>query len=235
MAKILIVEDAADLAHWIARELTAAGYVVSVVEDGLSALAKHAADPPDLVILDWMLPGLDGLEVLRQLRQNAPTPVLMLTGRNDELDRVVGLEVGADDYLVKPFSMRELLARTHAMLRRVALIQGMNTPQSEARIDIQRYSGIILDPTERRVSRDGLALHLSRTEFDLLHLFLSHPGQAFERADLLDRVWGVAFSDQDRAVDYVIHRLRRKLGPLGEAIETVHAVGYRLRAIESDD
>src|SRR2546423_1756772 len=123
MAKILLVEDAPDLAQLIARELTASRYDVIVCDNGLTALEQHASQQPDLVILDWMLPGMDGLEVLRRLRQSAAPPVLMLTGRNEEIDRVVGLEVGADDYLVKPFSMRELLARTRAMLRRVELIQ----------------------------------------------------------------------------------------------------------------
>src|SRR5258708_35030808 len=134
MAKVLLVEDAPDLAQLIARELHAAHYEVALADNGVTALQMHADEHPDLVILDWMLPEMDGLEVLRRLRQSSTTPVLMLTGRDDEIDRVVGLEVGADDYLVKPFSMRELLARTRAMLRRFHLIQQSITahPEREA-------------------------------------------------------------------------------------------------------
>src|SRR5579871_5895791 len=129
MAKVLLVEDAPDLAQLIARELRAASYEVALADNGVTALQLHADEHPDLVILDWMLPEMDGLEVLRRLRQSATTPVLMLTGRDDEIDRVVGLEVGADDYLVKPCSMRELLARTRAMLRRFDLIQQAATAE----------------------------------------------------------------------------------------------------------
>jgi len=224
MAKILLVEDAPDLAQLIARELRASQYDVIIADNGVAALDLHARQQPDMVILDWILPGMDGLEVLRRLRQSASTPVLMLTGRTEEIDRVVGLEVGADDYLVKPFSMRELLARTRAMLRRLELFQ-----QNVERKPLLRYSGITLDASTHVVTLNGAPLDLTRTEFDLLHLFLRHPGQVFARADLLDRIWGAIYDGQDRAVDYAIHRLRRKLHPMGEAIETVHGVGYKLR------
>jgi DNA-binding response OmpR family regulator len=233
MAKILLVEDAVDLAQLIARELTAVGYEIVVVNNGLAALEQLTQQSHDLVILDWGLPGIDGLEVLRRLRQLSILPVLMLTGRQDEIDRVVGLEVGADDYLIKPFSMRELIARTHAMLRRVALLQTATPdpkPRSETRSAI-RYSGVILDPVMHTATLNGAELHLTRTEFDLLYLFLQHPGQAFARAELLDRIWGMSYSEADRVVDYAIHRLRRKLHPISEAIETVHGVGYRLRKV----
>src|SRR5258708_4195404 len=151
MAKILLVEDDADLAQLIARELRSSTYEVVIVDNGVSALEQHTAQQPDLVILDWVLPGMDGLDVLQKLRQTASTPVLMLTGRNEEIDRVVGLEVGADDYLVKPFSMRELVARTRAMLRRVELItQTVNTKPT-----FLRYSGIVLDPATHLVTING--------------------------------------------------------------------------------
>jgi DNA-binding response OmpR family regulator len=227
MSKILLVEDAHDLAQLIARELSAAGYEVTLADNGIAALESHAHQQPDMVILDWGIPEIDGLEVLRRLRQSASTPVLMLTGRNEEIDRVVGLEVGADDYLVKPFSMRELLARTRAMLRRIVLFQ-----QQPDRKPTIRYSGIVLDIMTHVVTLNGASLDCTRTEFDLLALFLQHPGQVFARAELLDRVWGVIYDGQDRAVDYAIHRLRRKLHPMGEAIETVHGVGYKLRELE---
>ena len=233
MPKILLVEDATDLADLIARELIAARYDVAVVANGESALEQHASQPPDLIILDWMLPGMDGLEVLQRLRRSSATPVLMLTGRAEEIDRVVGLEVGADDYLVKPFSMRELLARIRAMLRRVEMIQQAVGQPGNAFHAIEpeplHYQGITLDPVSHTVTVQGQKLDVSRTEFDLLHLFMRHPGQVFGRDDLLDRVWNSTSTGQDRAVDYAIHRLRRKLLQAGDLIETVHGVGYRLR------
>jgi DNA-binding response OmpR family regulator len=223
MPKILLVEDASDLAQLIARELRAARYEVAIADNGVSALQQHADQRPDLVILDWILPEMDGLEVLRRLRQTSGTPVLMLTGRDEEIDRVVGLEVGADDYLVKPFSMRELLARTRAMLRRAEHLQRDREPENR----VFRYHNISLDPTAHIVTLEDHELDLSRTEFDLLHLFIRHPGQVFARADLLERIWHAAYSGQDRAVDYAIHRLRRKLESMGDCIETIHGVGYR--------
>jgi DNA-binding response OmpR family regulator len=254
MAHILLVEDAHDLAELIARELRAANHDVITAADGRAALQLHAAHAPDLVILDWNLPEVDGLEVLRRLRQHAPTPVLMLTGRTEEIDRVVGLEVGADDYLVKPFSMRELLARTRAMLRRVELIRQqvrMSADEApppprdpEAKVGgpgggkaaaspsplALHYADLVVDSAAYAATLNGVPLDLSRLEFDLLHLFVSHPGRVFTRDHLLDTVWGNAFDGQDRAVDYVIHRLRQKLAGLGEAIETVRGVGYRMRS-----
>jgi DNA-binding response OmpR family regulator len=153
----------------------------------------------------------------------------MLTGRDEEIDRVVGLEVGADDYLVKPFSMRELLARTRAMLCRVDLIQQATNADHKPGSAALRYHDLALDPVPHTVRLAGQKLDLSRTEFDLLHLFMRHPGQVFPRADLLDRIWNASYSGQDRAVDYAIHRLRRKLQSMSACIETVHGVGYRLQ------
>ncbi|MBX3081500.1 MAG: response regulator transcription factor [Anaerolineae bacterium] len=230
MARILVVEDTLDLAQLIARELRASNFEVTLADNGRQALELHAAQRPDLIILDWNLPELDGLEVLRRLRQYASTPVLMLTGRVDEIDRVVGLEVGADDYLVKPFSMRELLARTRAMLRRVELIRQQLTLDHSKPSELLTYQGMCLDLATHTVTLNGLALDLSRIEFDLLHLFLAQPGRVFSRDALLDQVWGNAYDGQDRSVDYVIHRLRQKITPLSDCIETVRGVGYRLRS-----
>ncbi|MGD9101527.1 MAG: response regulator transcription factor [Anaerolineae bacterium] len=230
MTTLLLVEDTLDLARVIIAELENAGYQVLHAADGQTALDLHAAHQPELVILDWMLPQLDGLEVLRRLRQTSPTPVLMLTARGEEIDRVVGLEVGADDYLTKPFSMRELLARVRALLRRVELMR--QTLQADRHGDDAPITRgpLALDPTAHQATLGGETLDLSRTEFALLHLLLRNPGRAFSRAYLLDTVWGENYVAGDRSVDNAVLRLRKKLGPLGQDIETVWGVGYRLRA-----
>ncbi|MBX3065743.1 MAG: response regulator transcription factor [Anaerolineae bacterium] len=230
MPKILIVEDAPDLASWIERELRAANFEVLLADNGRTALALHTSLTPDLVILDWNLPELDGLEVLKQIRRGSATPVLMLTGRSDEIDRVVGLEVGADDYLVKPFSMRELLARVRAMLRRTELLRQQFQPQPIPSSTSLRHHQLTLNIETHDATLEDRTLDLSRLEFDLLVLFLSQPGRVFEREMLLDQVWKDAYETQDRSVDYVIHRLRRKLEPHDDLIETVRGVGYRLRS-----
>ncbi len=232
MATILLVEDERELARVIARELESEGYGVIQAAAGQEALELHARRRPDLVILDWMLPGLDGLEVLRRIRRaeeaGAAVPVLMLTARREEIDRVVGLEVGADDYLTKPFSMRELIARVRALLRRIDRIQAV---LKEDRLPSQialRYGGLTLEPESYRAALEGAPLELTRTEFELLHFLLRYPGRVFSRSYLLDAVWGEHYVTGDRSVDNAILRLRKKLGSLGEAIETVWGVGYRL-------
>lgn len=232
MTTILLVEDTPDLAEVIKRELEAAGYRVLVAGDGVRALEMHAEHEPELVILDWMLPRLDGLEVLRQIRQTSATPVLMLTARGDEVDRVVGLEVGADDYLTKPFSMRELVARVRALLRRAELLYQTLAADRERAGGAIAWGPLVLEPEAHSVTLNGTPLDLSRTEFALLHLLLRNPGRVFSRAYLLDTVWGESYVGGDRSVDNAVLRLRRKLGPLGEAIETVWGVGYRLRREE---
>ena len=229
MATILLVEDAMDLAQLMLRELEAAGYRTLHAVDGVAALELHAREQPDLVILDWMLPKLDGLEVMRRMRQAAATPVLMVTARSEETDRVVGLEVGADDYLTKPFSPRELIARVHALLRRVEMIrQTVLADRGGAEGSLER-GPLRLDAQAHLATLDGEPLDLSPTEFALLHLLLRSPGRAFSRSYLLDTVWQESYVGGDRSVDNAVLRLRKKLGPLGEAIETVWGVGYRLR------
>ena len=231
VATILVVEDALDLARVILRELESAGYQAIHAADGEAALATHAAQQPDLVILDWMLPGLDGLEVLRRIRRSAPTPVLMLTARGEETDRVVGLEVGADDYLTKPFSMRELVARIHALLRRAELLRQMlDADRSEGGEALARGT-LRLNPAAHMAHLDGEALDLSPTEFALLHLFMRSPGRAFSRSYLLDTIWQENYIGGDRSVDNAVLRLRKKLGSIGDEIETVWGVGYRLRSV----
>ena len=230
MTDILLVEDEAELRRLVVRELEAAGYRVRHAADGLAAVQLFAAEPPDLVILDWMLPGLDGLEVLRRLRQTSPVPVLMLTARAEEVDRVVGLEVGADDYLTKPFGMRELIARVRALLRRHARMTEMLAADRDEARDVLQRGPLTLDPAARLAWLHGAPLELTRTEFGLLHLLLRNEGRAFSRAYLHDAVWGEPAVEGDRSVDNAILRLRRKLGPLGDTIETVWGVGYRLAA-----
>ncbi len=232
MTTILLVEDAAGLAQVIVRELEAAGYRTLHAADGVAALKLHARHHPDLVILDWMLPKLDGLEVLRQIRQSSAIPVLMLTARDEEADRVIGLEVGADDYLTKPFGMRELLARVRALLRRIERVrQILEADRAESVVEVV-YGPLRLNPEAYQATLDGETLDLTRTEFGLLHLLLRNPGRVFSRSYLLDTVWGETYVTGDRSVDNAVLRLRKKLGRQGEAIETVWGVGYRLRREE---
>jgi DNA-binding response OmpR family regulator len=229
MTTLLLVEDTIDLALVIVRELEAHGYTVAHAADGTTALDLHARDQPSLVILDWMLPGMDGLEVLRRIRQTAATPVLMLTARGEETDRVVGLELGADDYLAKPFSMRELVARVRALLRRAEMIQQTMAADRAPTAQVLRYGSLVLDSEAHAATLDSEELDLSPTEFALLHLLLRSPGRAFSRAYLLDTVWGHDYVGGDRSVDNAVLRLRKKLGALGDEIDTVWGVGYRLR------
>lgn len=228
---ILLVEDAADLAAVVARELEGVGYHVTHTLNGEAALQLAAHTRFDLVILDWMLPGMDGLDVLRHLRGHSPVPVLMLTARDAEIDRVLGLEVGADDYLTKPFSIRELVARVRAMLRRRELIQQtLLADQQPASSEAAILPGaLVIDPDSFMATVDGESLDLTRTEFNLLVLLLNNPGRVFSRAYLLETVWGENYVDGDRSVDNAVLRLRKKLKAGGSALETVWGVGYRWR------
>jgi DNA-binding response OmpR family regulator len=229
MTTILLIEDATDLARVVRRELEQEGYHVLYAGDGVVGLQMFRSYQPDLVILDWMLPELDGLAVLREIRADSPVPVLMLTARTEEADRVIGLEVGADDYLTKPFSMRELVARVRALLRRLEHVEAILEEDRAVRAAQLTYGPIRLDPEGYRATLDGEDLNLTRTEFDLLHLLFRNPGRAFSRSYLLDVVWHQRYIPGDRSVDNAILRLRNKLGKWGEAIETVWGVGYRLR------
>jgi len=230
---ILLVEDERELARAMARELEAEGYAVRHAASGEEALALCAASRPALIILDWMLPGLSGLEVLRQLRagaggEAAALPVLMVTARGSEMDRVVGLEVGADDYMAKPFSMRELIARVHSLLRRVEALERIMAADRAPAPEVLTWGGLVVDPQAYTATCDGTPLELTRTELELLALLMRHPGRVFSRAYLLDAIWGEHYVAGDRSVDNAILRLRRKLGALGEAVETVWGVGYRM-------
>ncbi len=228
MADILVVEDEVALNNLIRKELLAEGHTVRQAFDGPAALRMVEESPPQLVILDWMLPGLDGLAVCRRLRQTHLMPIIMLTARAEEVDRVMGLEVGADDYIVKPFGTRELLARTRAALRRVELdSQRAGTGSAEVGEAPIVRGPLRVDRGAHNADLDGVRLSLTPKEFDLLALFAANPGRAFNREFLIDRVWGGDFEGYDRAVDNHIRGLRKKLGSFGESIETVWGVGYR--------
>ncbi|MEU1395967.1 response regulator transcription factor [Micromonospora zamorensis] len=217
--RILVVEDERTIADSIAARLRAEGFTVQVAADGPSAVAQFRTGQPDLVVLDVMLPGFDGLEVCRRIQADRPVPVLMLTARDDETDLLVGLAVGADDYLTKPFSMRELAARVHVLLRRV---ERAATPTPPA----IRLGDIEINEAERRVRRDGADVHLTPTEFDLLVHLAGRPRTVLPRERLLADVWGWVDGSGTRTVDSHIKALRRKLG--ADLIRTVHGVGYAL-------
>ena len=230
MTILLLVEDNPDLGRLVQRELQRAGYAVQWCETGRQALDCFAASPADLVILDWMLPDMDGMEVLRAMRSASGAPVIMLTARNGLIDRVVGLENGADDYLVKPFEPLELIARIHAQLRRTEHIRHMLLDDRQSGGDALVWRGLRLDPQAHQAWIDAQPLDLTRIEFDLLQLFMRNPGRTFNRIYLLETVWGQAYLEGDRAVDNTILRLRKKLACYGEGIETVRGIGYRLQA-----
>jgi DNA-binding response OmpR family regulator len=228
MAHILVVEDERQLAELIGRQLSAAGHTVSFAADGMAALESLERRPADLVILDWMLPRLDGLEVCRRIRARSITPILMLTARAEESDRVLGLEVGADDYLTKPFSMPELLARARALLRRVELMRRQNEESTDgARTVIAGKLRIDLDGRVAAIGDEPL--DLTPKEFELLTVLAGHPGRAYSREYLLQTIWGSEYIGFDRTVDSHVVRLRKKLGSLGDCITTVWGIGYKWR------
>lgn len=228
MATILIAEDERDLNNLLKSHLEDEGHRVLQALDGPSAVTLAGQERPDLVLLDWMLPRLDGLEVCRRIRRDSVVPILILTARSEEVDRVLGLEVGADDYLTKPFSIRELLARVRALLRRVELDRAANAAEGAPKL--LEAGPLQIDLTAHTVILEGKPVDLTPKEFELLALLVRSPGRAFSRDYLIERVWGYDAAGSDRTVDTHVLRLRRKLGPLGERIETVWGVGYRLAA-----
>ena len=227
MATILLIEDALDLAGMVVKELEANGYTAVHAADGLSGLRFFQDEPPDLIVLDWMLPDMDGLDVLRRIRQTSALPVLMLTARKEEIDRVIGLEVGADDYLTKPFGMRELIARIRALLRRIEHINAVVAADRAGTTQPISCGALQIDPDAHRAQLDGILLDLTHTEFNLLCFLARNPGRAFSRAYLQETIWGENYIPGERSVDNTIFRLRKKLGKLGEQIETLWGVGYR--------
>jgi DNA-binding response OmpR family regulator len=228
LGRVLVVEDEQGLADLVRRELENAGHVVDIAVDGPSGVAAVDRFSPDLILLDVMLPGFDGLEVTRRVRTRHATPILMLTARSTELDKVVGLELGADDYLTKPFSMRELLARVSAVLRRVELIRSRS--EQQAATSRLSYPDLEIDADAHQVISRGEDVALTATEFNLLRLLAANPRRVFSREYLLEEVWGGEVAVFDRTVDSHIQRLRKKLGgpgSPGEYVETVWGVGYR--------
>jgi len=221
--RILVVEDDATVAEVVSRYLERAGFSVERVADGPSALSAAAARPPDLVVLDLMLPGLDGLEVCRRLRRTSPVPVVMLTALGEETDRVLGLELGADDYVTKPFSPRELVLRVQSVLRRAGAPLAPEPP------GILTDGDLAVDPAAHQVRLAGVPVMLTAREYDLLLFLLRHPRQAFGRRQLLERVWGWSYGDSSTVTVHV-RRLREKVevDPTAPTrIVTVWGVGYR--------
>ena len=223
MTRILVVEDEQAIREMIGFALKKDGLQFEEVSDAEQALIAIASNPPDLVLLDWMLPGMSGVELARRLRREETTarlPVILLTARAAENDRVHGLEVGADDYVTKPFSPRELIARVHAVLRRSQTV-GDERPIA--------FDGLTLDPVGHRVEVDGEALSLAPTEFRLLHFFMDNPDRVYSRERLLDYVWGRGVFVEERTVDVHIRRLRKALTKRGydRFIQTVRGAGYR--------
>lgn len=214
---VVVIEDEHSIAAAVEARLRSEGFRVETANDGLSGVELCEKVRPDLVVLDLMLPGLDGLEVCRRIQRDRPVPVLMLTARDSETDMLVGLAVGADDYITKPFSPRELVARVHAILRRMERTLVFPGPMIRA-------GTVEVDPGSRQVRSAGEEVHLTPTEFDLLSWLATHPGSVFTRDQLLAQVWGYTDGSGVRTVDSHVRALRRKLG--SEIVRTVHGVGY---------
>jgi DNA-binding response OmpR family regulator len=218
---ILVVEDESSIASFVALYLKNAGYRVRTAATGADAIAQFAAEPPSLICLDLMLPDIDGVEVCRRIRQRSEVPILMLTARDEDVDKIIGLEVGADDYLTKPFNPRELVARVKAILRR----SQTDTRERESRV--LRHGRVTIDAGRREAKVGDQEVQLAPKEFDLLWELLDHKGLVLTRDQLLERVWGYTFAGDTRTVDVHVRQLRRKLGD-DSPIVTVWGVGYKV-------
>jgi two-component system alkaline phosphatase synthesis response regulator PhoP len=218
---VLVVEDEGSIASFVSLYLKNAGYQVSTAASGSDALAHVAANPPSLVILDLMLPDIDGIEVCRRIRKSSDLPILMLTARDEDVDKIIGLEVGADDYLTKPFNPRELVARVKSILRRAA------PERRERESAVIRHGKLTVDAGRREVHVGDEEIQLAPKEFDLLWELLDHRGLVLTRDQLLERVWGYTFAGDTRTVDVHVRQLRRKLGD-ASPIVTVWGVGYKV-------
>lgn len=233
MAHIIVVEDEQELARLISSTFQSDGHTTEVFRDGRFALDRiddRTRPEPDLYILDLGLPRVDGLALCKRIRQDRITPIVMLTAKTSELDKVLGLELGADDYITKPFSLRELQARVSAILRRVEMMSRENLPETPTDAKVIEQDGLRIDPVGREVHAQSTSISLTAKEFDLLYLLASNPGRVFSRAYLLDTLWGDTYSGFERTVDTHIQRLRRKLAEADNADElivTLWGVGYR--------
>ena len=234
--KILVIEDEEGIVHLIQLYLKDAGFLVLVAKDGADGLALHARESPDLVILDIMLPAIDGFEVCRRIRSWSQTPILMLTARGDEEDRIAGLETGADDYLVKPFSPRELVSRVRAILRRSGNQESSQDQSSSSeprgKGEVLRFPDLTIDLVSRRVEVQGAEVALTPTEFDLLALLARSPDRVFTREVLMNTVWGYDYLGDGHTIDVHMSALRKKIDidPNQRYIKTVWRVGYRFEA-----
>jgi DNA-binding response OmpR family regulator len=218
---ILVVEDESSIASFVSLYLKNAGYTVRTVANGTDALAQVSSDPPSLAILDLMLPDIDGIEVCRRIRKTSDVPILMLTARDEDVDKIIGLEVGADDYMTKPFNPRELVARVKSILRR-------STPERrQAESAVIRHGDLTVDAGRREARVGDEEIQLAPKEFDLLWELLDHRGLVLTRDQLLERVWGYTFAGDTRTVDVHVRQLRRKLGD-ASPIVTVWGVGYKV-------
>ncbi len=231
-SRVLVVDDDPTVSEVVARYLERDGYAVETVADGRTALDRALADPPDLVVLDLMLPGIDGLEVCRRLRALAPVPIVILTARGQESDRIVGLDLGADDYVAKPFSTKELVARVRAVLRRA---NGPLAPSGPGAPPVHRDGDLEVDIAARQARLGGAVVSLTAREFELLAFLVRHPGRAFRREELLEGVWGYRYGDTSTVTVHV-RRLREKVEPDPSApvrIATVWGVGYRWEGVDA--
>ena len=228
MAKIAVIEDDRNLADLLKYNLSREGFTVVTAADGLTGLAMIRREKPDVVISDVMMPGMDGFELTRALRAESTAPVLLLTARSEEIDKVLGLELGADDYLSKPFSMRELVARVKAMLRRLEMTAGLET-ETPAGTTL-RLGELELDAERHRLTSNGREVELTPREFDLLSFLMTNRGRVFSRQALVDRVWGLDYPGDDRTVDVHIRWLRQKIEAdpaRPRHLVTVRGVGYK--------
>lgn len=219
--RILIVDDEQHIIDLAQLYIEQEGYQVDSATDGLQALDKILADEPALIVLDLMLPGIDGLEICRRVRNQSDVPIIMLTARNDDIDKIVGLELGADDYLTKPFNPRELVARIKAILRR-------STTKPNAEAKAVEIGNLKISPQHRSVTIDGRSIDLRMKEFDLLMTLAENPNIVFSRDKLLNVVWGYDFAGETRTVDVHVAHLRHKLDGMSPTIDTVWGVGYKL-------
>lgn len=230
MAKVLIVDDDKNILEVLKYNLLQEGFNVVTAEDGIQALELARREKPDLILLDIMLPGVDGLEVCRILRKEMPVPILMLTAKIDEIDKVVGLELGADDYITKPFSIRELMARIRATVRRSHWNEQQASPADPSTQTVLKADNLEVDVSGHRVFHEGKVINLSPKEFGLLAFLMRHRGQVFNREQLVEQIWGYDFGGTARTVDVHILSLRRKIGDNAENPEhllTVHGLGYK--------
>ena len=228
--KILVVEDEDTILSVLKYNLEKEGYQVLTAKDGLLGLETARREKPELVILDWMLPKMDGLEVCRVLRKEMPVPILMLTAKTDEIDKVLGLEIGADDYMTKPFSVRELLARVHAMFRRAELSQPAVNPNGSTPPELLKFGDLEINVSRHVVSAQGRNQELTPKEYDLLLYLVRNRGQVFNRESLLSKVWGYDYAGDTRTIDVHIRWLREKIEKNPESpvhLLTIRGVGYK--------